>query len=77
MAQLFSVLCICLCLLAVRAAPEKTPESRVHDGKLSDKAHYDKDGKHNTEYDHEAFLGKKEKKSFDQLTPAESRERLG
>jgi len=49
----------------------------VHDGKLSDKAHYDEDGKHNTEYDHEAFLGKKEKKSFDQLTPEESRERLG
>jgi len=44
--------------------------------KLSDKEHFDKDGKHNTEYDHEAFLGK-EKKSFDQLTPEESIERLG
>lgn len=48
----------------------------MHDGKLSDKEHYDKDGKHNEEYDHEAFLGK-EKKSFDQLTPEESKERLG
>ena len=78
MAHLFSAfICICLCLLAVRAAPEKTvADSRVHDGKLSDKEHYDKDGKHNEEYDHEAFLGK-EKKSFDQLTAEESKERLG
>ena len=77
MTQLFAALCICLCLLSVRAAPEKTGvKSRVHDGKLSDKEHYDKDGKHSAEYDHEAFLGK-QKKSFDQLTPEESKERLG
>ena len=77
MTQLFSALCVCLCLLSVGAAPEKTgAKSRVHDGKLSDTKHYDKDGKHNAEYDHEAFLGK-QKKSFDQLTPEESKERLG
>ena len=73
----FSALVLCLCFLAVSTAPEKnSATSRMHDGKLSDKEHYDKDGKHNEEYDHEAFLGK-EKKSFDQLTPEESKERLG
>lgn len=77
MTQLFSALCICLCLLSVCAAPENTgAKSRVHDGKLSNTEHYDKDGEHNAEYDHEAFLGK-QKKSFDQLTPEESKERLG
>ncbi|NWQ66561.1 RCN1 protein, partial [Neopipo cinnamomea] len=29
------------------------------------------------QYDHEAFLGKEEARSFDQLSPEESRERLG
>ena len=73
----FSALVLCLCFLAVSTAPEKNnAKSRMHDGKLSDKEHFDKDGKHNEEYDHEAFLGK-EKKSFDQLTPEESKERLG
>lgn len=77
MVQLLPALCVCFCLLSVRAAPEKTGvKARVHDGKLSDQEHYHQDGKHNTEYDHEAFLGK-EKKSFDQLTPEESKERLG
>ena len=73
----FSALVLCLCFLAVSTAPEKnSAKSRMHDGKLSDKEHFDKDGKHNEEYDHEAFLGK-EKKSFDQLTPEESKEKLG
>ena len=72
-----SALVLCLCFLAVSTAPEKnSAKSRMHDGKLSDKEHFVKDGKHNEEYDHEAFLGK-EKKSFDQLTPGESKERLG
>lgn len=29
------------------------------------------------QYDHEAFLGKEEARSFDQLSPEESQERLG
>ena len=73
MLKLSTVFCICLCLVSVRAAPEK---NLAGSRKLSDKEHFDKDGKHNKEYDHEAFLGK-EKKSFDQLTPEESIERLG
>ena len=43
---------------------------------LSDEKHYEGD-EHNTDYDHEAFLGKEESKTFDQLTPEESKERLG
>ncbi|XP_015758332.1 PREDICTED: calumenin-like isoform X3 [Acropora digitifera] len=73
MLKLSTVFCICLCLVSVRAAPEK---NLAGSRKLSDKEHFDKDGKHNKEYDHEAFLGK-EKKSFDKLTPEESIERLG
>jgi Ca2+-binding EF-hand superfamily protein len=34
------------------------------------------DGGHNYGYDHEAFLGKDEAKTFDQLTPEESKQRL-
>lgn len=43
--------------------------------KLSE-AEHEHEGEHNTDYDHEAFLGKDEAKTFDQLTPDESRERL-
>ena len=32
---------------------------------------------HNPKYDHEAFLGPNEAKQFDELTPDESRRRLG
>lgn len=41
---------------------------------LHDKKHYE-NGAHNPEYDHEAFLGE-EAKTFDQLTPEESKRRL-
>ncbi|XP_039963712.1 calumenin-B [Bactrocera tryoni] len=34
-------------------------------------------GHHNKQYDHEAFLGEDEAKSFDQLAPEESKRRLG
>lgn len=33
-------------------------------------------GKHTTQFDHEAFLGKSESDRFDQLTPQEARRRL-
>ena len=44
--------------------------------KLSDQMH-EENGEHNNDYDHEAFLGREEAKTFDQLTPEESKERLG
>ena len=46
---------------------------------LSDENHFEGEDKsqHNLEYDHDAFLGKEEAKSFDELSPDESRRRLG
>lgn len=73
-------MCISFCFLAVCAksvegATKRTGRAQDH-GELSDQEHYNEKGEHNDEYDHEAFLGK-QKKSFDQLTPEESKERLG
>ncbi|KAM4635818.1 reticulocalbin-3 isoform 2-T2 [Polymixia lowei] len=54
------------------AVPAK--EKRVHrHSDLSDHAH---DDAHDFQYDHEAFLGKEEAKTFDQLTPEESKAKL-
>jgi len=39
--------------------------------------HYDPRREHNPEYDHEAFLGEEQAREFDQLSPDESRRRLG
>ena len=43
---------------------------------LSGEKHYDGD-EHNAEYDHDAFVGQEEAKTFDELTPEESQKRLG
>lgn len=48
----------------------------LHFQKLSDMEH-EHEGEHNPDYDHEAFLGKDDAKTFDQLTPDESKDRLG
>lgn len=45
------------------------------DVKLSDQDHFDSNHEHNEEYDHEAFLGE-EAKTFDDLSPEESKQRL-
>jgi hypothetical protein len=42
---------------------------------LSDEPHSE-DGRHNAEYDHEAFLGRDEAKEFDGLTAGESKAKL-
>lgn len=46
-----------------------------HQEKLSDESHF-VDDEHNPDYDHEAFLGEDEARTFDQLTPEESKDRL-
>ena len=43
---------------------------------LSQESHFDDLGVHNTEFDHEAFLGD-QAKEFKNLTPEESKEKLG
>lgn len=47
----------------------------LHKQPLSSHQHYENE-QHNADYDHEAFLGE-EAKTFDQLSPEESKERLG
>ena len=44
---------------------------------LSEEEHYSDGHEHNTQYDHEAFLGKEEAKNFDQLSKEEAGKRLG
>ncbi|XP_059203917.1 reticulocalbin-3 isoform X2 [Centropristis striata] len=63
-----------LCLLATVAFAVPAQEKRIHhQADLSDHAH---DDSHGFQYDHEAFLGKEEAKTFDQLTPEESKDKL-
>ncbi|XP_014868051.1 PREDICTED: reticulocalbin-3 isoform X1 [Poecilia mexicana] len=63
-----------LYLLAAAALAVPAQEKRVHhQAGLSDHVH---DDSQNYQYDHEAFLGKEEAKTFDQLTPEESKDRL-
>lgn len=68
------VMCFALCVVYATSKPTEKKE-RVHpDEPLSNRDHDDNE---NFDYDHEAFLGQEEAKSFDQLTPEESKERLG
>lgn len=69
------LLCVLVVIAAARPQQEKKGKNRVFEGKVSDEDHF-KEEEHNAEYDHEAFLGE-EKKTFDQLTTEESKERLG
>lgn len=65
---------VSLCILAVVAYAVPAQEKRVHHhADLSDHNHNDA---HSFQYDHEAFLGKEEAKTFDQLTPEESKDKL-
>ncbi|GBM11402.1 Calumenin-B [Araneus ventricosus] len=74
----------CLLLLAVLFASDALviPKSdgsskRVHESVLSDEKHYLEEEIHNADYDHEAFLGEKDAKTFSELSPEESQRRLG
>ncbi|XP_044285335.1 calumenin isoform X2 [Varanus komodoensis] len=68
------VLYLCLWALCVLSKPTEKKDRVHHDPQLSDKVHDDAE---NFDYDHDAFLGAEEAKTFDQLTPEESKERLG
>lgn len=64
------------------AIPPKTEEhkNRIIDKELSDQEHFKDDEverEHNSEYDHEAFLGKEDAQTFDDLDSDEAKERLG
>lgn len=66
----FMLLCSCL----VSGKPTLRKERVHHEAELSRQLHEDNQS---YQYDHEAFLGKEEATTFDQLTPEESKERLG
>merc|ERR1719320_1119566 len=62
-----------------REAFEKKLEEVIkahEDIHLNKEVHFDGDGEHNDDFDHEAFLGD-EAEEFRHLTPDESKERLG
>ena len=63
-------------LLSLFLSASANPKIRVKDS-LSEKDHEGGEAhEHNSEYDHEAFLGKDEAKVYDELTPEESKEKL-
>uniref|UniRef100_A0A6B2FE65 EF-hand domain-containing protein n=1 Tax=Bothriechis nubestris TaxID=1766655 RepID=A0A6B2FE65_9SAUR len=65
---------LALWALCAQGKPTEKKERVHHETQLSDKVH---DDAQNFDYDHDAFLGADEAKTFDQLTPEESKERLG
>ncbi|XP_037111189.1 calumenin-B-like [Syngnathus acus] len=68
------LMCFALCVVYATSKPTEKKDRVHHDDPLSNREHDDAE---NFDYDHEAFLGQEEAKSFDQLTPEESKERLG
>lgn len=62
------------CMLASVAYAVPAQEKRIHHhADLSGHVHNDAN---DFQYDHEAFLGKEEAKTFDQMTPEESKDKL-
>lgn len=61
-------------VVAIPQSGTHEKKERVHDAKLSGQEHYQNE-QHNTQYDHEAFLGE-DAKSFESLPPEESKRRL-
>lgn len=68
------LMCIVLCVVHGSSKPTEK-KTRVHHGDpLSRLEHADD---RNYDYDHEAFLGQQEARTFEQLPPEESKRRLG
>lgn len=65
-----------LFFIVCKAVPKPDSTKRVLDKPLSNEEHYGQNEMHNTEYDHEAFLGEEEARKFNQLSPEESKSRL-
>ena len=72
----FVVFLFCV-TLAVHCRAKPKPKPKVQGDRLSDAEHYSKGGEHDHAYDHEAFLGKDQAEQFKELTPEESKRRLG
>ncbi|CAG9563378.1 unnamed protein product [Danaus chrysippus] len=65
-----------LAITAVFAGVPNQDESKRMMDHLSDAEHY-RNEHHNKQFDHDAFLGEDQAKTFDQLSPEESKRRLG
>ncbi|XP_039648271.1 calumenin-A [Perca fluviatilis] len=68
------LLCFVLCVVYASSKPTEK-KSRVHEEEPLSRLQHD-DNK-NYDYDHEAFLGQDEAKTFEHLPPEESKRRLG
>lgn len=69
------VVCVLLCVVDLK--PTLRKDRIHHEAGFSQKAHEDQHAdQQSLQFDHEAFLGKEEAKTFDQLSPEESRDRL-
>ena len=67
---------IVITLLVAGSLCEPSEEKVNNKAIVTNEKHVEEE-EHNSEYDHEAFLGKQEAHLFDELTPEESKERLG
>lgn len=67
---------IALAISAVFAGVPTPEESKRLMDHLSDQEHF-RNEHHNKQFDHDAFLGEDQAKTFDQLPPEESKRRLG
>ncbi|KAK4474118.1 hypothetical protein MN116_003423 [Schistosoma mekongi] len=67
---------IVFCILSNSAFVESKSKPRTADKELSDLPHTF-EGEHSLAFDHDAFLGRDEAKRFDDLTPEESKQKLG
>ncbi|KAF4083523.1 hypothetical protein AMELA_G00143020 [Ameiurus melas] len=73
-----AVVCgVCVLLCGVDLKPTLRKDRIHHEAGFSQKPHADPHADpRSVQFDHEAFLGKEEAKTFDQLSPEESRDRL-
>nr|XP_057944922.1 reticulocalbin-1 isoform X2 [Doryrhamphus excisus] len=75
MMGVFTLMCALLLWTTMAYGKPTTRKERViHETDLNKRTQEDNNS---FQYDHEAFLGKEEARTFDQLTPEESKERLG
>ncbi|KAM9825737.1 reticulocalbin-1 [Syngnathus typhle] len=73
--EVFILMCtLLLWTAAAHGKPTTRKERVIHETKLNERTQEDNNS---FQYDHEAFLGKEEAKTFDQLTQEESKDRLG
>ncbi|TKS90366.1 Calumenin-A Precursor [Collichthys lucidus] len=68
------LMCFVLCVVYGSSKPTEKKDRVHHQEPLS---HLEHDDSKNHDYDHEAFLGQEDAKTFDSLSPEESTRRLG